>query len=92
MTFEKLGTEIGKLVAEKNLAYGDSVAKSAAHLEILFPEGIPVEKYGDAALIIRVLDKPNRIADGDKKAFEESPWRDCAGYGILGYERDQREK
>ncbi len=83
-TFEQLGTEIGQLVAKKNQAYGDAAAKTARILAILYPNGIPVEKYSDALLVVRVLDKFSRIADGDKKAFEENPWRDVAGYGLLG--------
>jgi len=89
-TFEQLGTEIGQLVAKKNQAYGDAAAKTAGILEHLYPNGIPVEKYPDALLIIRALDKFCRIADGDKKAFEENPWRDVAGYGLLGTMKDQK--
>jgi len=37
---------------------------------------------------VRTLDKVCRIAKGNKDAFGESPWRDIAGYGLLGAVRD----
>jgi hypothetical protein len=33
--------------------------------------------------VVRILDKLFRIAN-DKSAFNEDPWQDIAGYGILG--------
>ena len=38
--FEKIGSEIGKLVAEKNVAYGDSFGQACRILEVLYPDGI----------------------------------------------------
>ena len=81
--YEKIGTEIGRLVKEKNDAYGDSFGQSCKILEVLYPQGIPVAQYGDALAIIRVIDKLFRLAN-DKDAFGESPWRDICGYSILG--------
>ena len=68
-TFQLLGTEIGQLVEKKNQAYGDAAAKTAGILGILYPNGIPVDKYPDALLVVRVLDKLCRIADGDKEGL-----------------------
>lgn len=86
--FEKIGLAMGRLVTEKNRAYGDSFGpKSAAFLQLLWPNGIPVESYEDAQAIMRVFDKLCRIAT-DKDAFGESPWRDITGYGILGVAYD----
>jgi hypothetical protein len=81
--FERIGTEVGRLVASKNLAYGGSFARSGEILVILYPDGIAPEKYTDALAVTLVLDKLFRIA-AQKDAFGESPWRDVAGYGILG--------
>ena len=81
--YEETAEEIGKLVAEKNRAYGSSFAESYKVLQILYPLGIKPDQYTDALAIIRVLDKLFRIAT-DKDALGESPWRDIAGYGILG--------
>lgn len=81
--FQEMGTEIGHLTQEKNAAYGDSFAKSGDILRILFPDGIQPEQYQDALAIVRVVDKLFRIAT-KKDAFGESPWRDIAGYGVLG--------
>jgi len=82
--YEKLGTDIGKLVQEKQQAYGDTISKTGAIMRILYPAGVSVEKLGDMLLVVRVLDKLCRLADGEKTAFGESPWRDIAGYGLLG--------
>ena len=82
--YEKLGTDIGKLVQEKQQAYGDAISKTGAIMRILYPQGVPLEKLDDMLLVVRVLDKLCRLADGKKEAFRENPWRDIAGYGLLG--------
>jgi len=74
---------VGKITAEKNLAYGNSFAQSGKVLEILFPDGVKPEQYQDILLVARILDKLFRIAN-DKGAFNEDPFLDLAGYGILG--------
>ena len=81
--YEKLGADIGRLVAEKQAAYGDSFGKSGQVLKILSPDGIKPEQYDDALAVIRIIDKLFRVAT-DKTAFEENPFLDIAGYGILG--------
>jgi hypothetical protein len=81
--FEQVAAEIGALVAEKNAAYGDSFAKTGAFLQFLYPDGIRPEQYGDALCLVRIFDKMMRIAN-QKNAFGESPYRDIAGYGIVG--------
>lgn len=89
--FEKIAEEIGKLVTEKNKAYGNSFAEAEQFLKILFPNGIPVESYSDMLCIVRIFDKLKRIAT-NKDAFGESPYRDMAGYSILGCYKDEQKK
>jgi hypothetical protein len=86
--YEQLGEDLGKLVAEKNAAYGSSFAESHKILSVLYPNGIQPEQYTDALAVIRVIDKLFRIATA-KDAFGESPWRDIAGYGILGAAKNE---
>jgi len=81
--YEKIGLEVGRLVKEKNQAYGDSFGQACKILEVLYPEGIATDHYRDALAIIRVIDKLFRLAN-NKHAFGESPWRDICGYSILG--------
>lgn len=83
MDFVDIGTAIGKLVAEKNAAYGDAFGKSFLVLKTLYPDGIKPEQYPDMLGVLRVVDKLFRIAN-TKDAFDENPWMDIAGYGILG--------
>lgn len=83
MKFEEIGTHIGKLVDLKNEAYGSSFLKSEKILQVLYPEGIKPEQYKDMLAITRIVDKLFRIAT-DKDAFGENPFKDIAGYGILG--------
>lgn len=80
--FEEIGTEIGRLVHHKNIAYGDSFAKCGAFLTLLYPHGIQPEQYQDALCVTRVFDKLMRVATA-RDALGESPWRDIAGYSIL---------
>lgn len=89
--FVAIGMKIGELVKKKNEAYGDSFAKAAQILEVLFPNGVPVSQYTDMLGLIRVIDKQFRIANR-KDAFGESPWGDIAGYGVLGVANDEQCK
>jgi hypothetical protein len=82
-SFERIGQEVGKLVAEKNRAYGDSFNKCSEFLRLLYPQGVKPEQFGDMLALVRVFDKQMRIAT-DKDALGENPWRDVAGYGVLG--------
>ncbi len=88
-TYEQIGQQVGQLVDEKNAAYGSSFAESHKILSVLYPNGIKPEQYTDALAIIRVIDKLFRIAN-KKDAFGETPWRDIAGYAILGIANDER--
>ena len=82
-TYEFLGQEIGRMVDEKQEAYGDSFGNAGKVLEILYPSGINVDQYDDALAVVRIIDKLFRIAT-DKDAFGENPFRDIVGYGLLG--------
>jgi len=83
INYERLGAEIGRLVSEKQLAYGDSFGKADKVMEILYPNGISLKQMPDALCVLRIVDKLFRIAN-QKDAFGESPYEDIAGYGILG--------
>ena len=86
--FEKIGCEIGKLVKEKNKAYGDSFGQACKILEVLYPSGIAPHQYRDALAVTRVIDKLFRLSN-KKDAFGESPWHDICGYAILGIANDE---
>lgn len=91
-SFEEMGAELGKLVASKNVQYGDSGARAGEIFAVLYPQGIQPHQYRDALLMVRVLDKLSRIAqrgtDG-KDLGGESPWMDLAGYGLIGWKMDK---
>lgn len=89
--YEEQAEQIGKLVAEKNAAYGSAFAEAHHILKVLYPNGIRPDQYTDALAVIRVIDKLFRIAN-KKDAFGESPWRDIAGYAILGVADDQKKR
>lgn len=89
--FPGLGAEIGRLVQEKQVAYGDSFGKSGDVLRILYPEGIRPEQYDDALAVVRIIDKLFRVAT-DRDALGESPYRDIIGYGLIGAARVERER
>jgi hypothetical protein len=89
MNYEQIGKEIGALVDKKNAAYGSSFDNAGEILKILYPESIGVEQYTDVLAIIRIIDKLFRIAN-DKTAFNEEPWKDIAGYGILGVGKERK--
>lgn len=89
-TFGQLGLDIGNLVDEKNHAYGSSWEKCGEFLKLLYPNGMQPDQYQDALLMVRIFDKQMRIAN-KKDAFGESPYRDIAGYGILGASMEGKE-
>lgn len=76
--------QLGEILVEKNKSYGDATAKCAEIFRVLYPDGIRPEQYGDALLMVRITDKLQRIAH-NKQAFNEDPYFDIAGYGILGF-------
>lgn len=82
-TYCEVAEQIGRLVTEKNLAYGSAFKTAPEALKLLYPEGLEPPKYIDALLLVRIWDKMMRIAT-KKDAFGESPYRDIAGYGIIG--------
>lgn len=88
-TYASIGAEIGRLVTEKQDAYGDAFGKAGQVLRIMYPDGISHEQMDDALTITRILDKLFRIAT-DKDAFGESPYRDIAGYCLLAIERNKK--
>jgi selenophosphate synthase len=90
-TYRDLGTNIGRLVEEKDQAYGSSFQRSQEILKILYPEGVQPDQYCDMLAMTRVIDKLFRIANR-KEAFGESPWQDIAGYGILGVANEVAEE
>ena len=84
--YEAIGQEIGRLVDAKQTAYGDSFGKAGAVMRILYPDGISVAQLDDALCVVRILDKLFRVATS-KDALGESPYKDIAGYGLLGAAR-----
>jgi len=88
MPYSVIGEQIGLLVEEKQAAYGDSFGRSGDVLRILYPKGIGPDQIDDALCIVRIVDKLFRIAT-DRDALGESPYRDIAGYGILGAFRSE---
>ncbi len=82
--YEQMGQDLGKLVDDKQAAYGDAIAAVEKMMMVLYPNGVKPEQYRDMLIMVRTMDKQCRIAKGDKAAFDESPWMDMAGYGLLG--------
>ena len=71
------------VVEEKNREYDSAFQKVSEILNILFPNGIPTNKYHDVAILIRVLDKICRIASANDKNVKKDAWLDITGYGLL---------
>jgi hypothetical protein len=80
--YEEIGAAVGKLVDKKQKAYGRSFDLSGDVIKILYPNGIHPDQYEDFLATIRVIDKLFRIAN-QTEAFDENPWQDIAGYGLL---------
>ena len=87
--FGKMGELVGRIVKAKQEAYGDSFGKSGECLRQMYPDGIKPDQYDDLLTIARILDKLFRIAT-DPEAFEENPYQDIVGYGLLGMTRHNK--
>lgn len=79
--------DVAEVVRDKQAAYGDAFGQSGKLLEVIYPNGIPVDKLDDALTIVRIVDKLFRIAN-QKAAFGESPYKDICGYCLLALVRD----
>lgn len=86
-TYEELGAELGSLVDKKNKAYGNAFIACGDFLKLIYPNGIDSDQYTDALLLVRIFDKMMRIGN-QKNAFDESPYGDITGYGLLGLSKD----
>ena len=89
--YGKLGAQIGFMVDDKQKAYGDSFGNADKIMKVLYPKGISLEQMPDALVVVRIIDKLFRIANR-KDAFGESPYRDIAGYGLLGAKKEEQDK
>jgi hypothetical protein len=93
-SFTELANGIGKLVEEKNKAYGSAFDRAGDFLKILYPEGIKPDQYKDMLCIVRVFDKLMRIAtsyEGTEEKKVES-YSDLSGYGLLGLRSSLEEQ
>jgi len=82
-SYVSLGSSIGKLVQDKQKAYGDSFSKAPKIMAVLYPNGIGSDQMGSALTIVRIIDKLNRISTNKVDLMGENPWRDIAGYSLL---------
>lgn len=83
MTIEETCDALARLLREKQAAYGTSFWDCGRVLEILYPDGVHPSQYVDMLCIARILDKLFRVAINNDPSGE-SPYRDIAGYGVLG--------
>jgi len=89
--FTGLANAVGNIVSVKQEAYGDSFGKSGECLRQMYPNGIQPEQYDDLLTVARILDKLFRIAN-NPTAFDENPYQDIVGYGLLGMHRHNSSK
>lgn len=91
MTYRELGERIGNTVEEKQAVYGDAFGKTGDAFRLLYPSGIAPEQIDDALCLVRIWDKCMRIATA-RDALGESPYRDIAGYALLGAMRVEKPR
>jgi hypothetical protein len=84
--FSRIADGVANIVKDKQEAYGDSFGKSGECLRQMYPQGIDPEQYDDLLTVARILDKLFRIAN-NPTAFNENPYQDIVGYGLLGMHR-----
>lgn len=86
--YEEVALEIAKLVSRKQKEYGDSFSFSYEVMNVLYPNGISLEQMKDALVVIRIIDKLFRIANGNMGS--EDAFSDIVGYGLLSVVRNKK--
>lgn len=86
---EALALTIGRMVDEKDRAYGGAADKGPAYLALLCPEGIKPEQYHRVPTCLFVFNKLARYMT-QPDAFGEDPLADAIGYLILAMLRRRR--
>jgi len=81
--YSTLGRDIGKLVMDKQKAYGDSFSKAPQIMKVLYPNGISPDQMDSALTIVRIIDKLNRISTNKNDLMGENPFMDIVGYSLL---------
>lgn len=92
-SFRQIAVEIGQFTDMKNEAYGSSVDATYEVMKVFLNKyknadntyTIPESLLKHILLQVRMIDKQNRVfnsPDGDK--LNESPYRDLAGYSLIG--------
>ena len=89
--FEEIAAGIGRLVTEKNAAYGNSFEESGKILRILYPNGISISDYDNLLALVRIIDKIFRIAKNED-SFNGDSWADICGYALLMVARKEPPK
>lgn len=91
--FTELGTSIGEFTDSKNKQYGSSVDATLEMIKVLMERyrsdentyTIPESLLQHILLQVRMMDKQNRIFNNPSgKGDSESPYRDLAGYSLIG--------
>lgn len=90
-TVKQITDSIAEMLEQKEAAYGNAYDKSEEYLKLLYPGGIKPCHYRHLLFQVRIFDKLMRIAN-NKDAFGEEPYKDIAGYGTKGYQRELKEK
>ena len=86
--YESIALEIARLVTTKQIQYGDSFSKAYLVMQVLYPDGISKEQMKDALVVVRIIDKLFRIANGNQGS--EDAFQDITGYGLLSVVRNQK--
>ena len=89
--FFKLAYDLGKKAAQKNSDYGSAFDQINRIFLILYPDGIKPQQYSDATILVRMLDKVCRIANGGSKFFAEDSWHDIFGYSLVRLIDEERK-
>lgn len=87
-TYEQVALSIAKLVEKKQIQYGNSFSFSYEVMKVLYPNGMTIEQMSDALVVIRIIDKLFRIANGNKG--NEDAFSDIVGYGLLSVVRNKQ--
>ena len=81
--FHEIATDLADLLDRKREAYGNNLQAAPVILEQLYPDGVKPSEYPTLLLVVRIIDKLSRLANGSGRfALGEDAWKDIAGYAM----------
>ena len=80
--WQTIADDMTSLLKAKRDSYGNNLACTPEIMKLMYPSGITHEQLDDFLILVRMVDKMFRIANGANFKLGEDAWKDLAGYAM----------